>query len=45
MNKVVNVEIGLDRMDKKGLVVIFPESITQATSSVESCEPIADEYL
>ncbi|HAC63552.1 MAG TPA: cyanophycin synthetase [Cyanothece sp. UBA12306] len=36
------IEVGLDRVDKGGLVVIFPESVTRAISLIEKRNPISD---
>ncbi len=39
------IETGLDRVDKGGLVVIFPESVTRAISLIEKRNPLSDEDL
>jgi cyanophycin synthetase len=38
------IEYGLDKVDKGGLVVIFPESVTRAISLIQKRNPISDEH-
>ncbi len=37
------IEYGLDKVDKGGLVVIFPESVTRAISLIQKRNPISDD--
>ena len=39
------IELGLDRVDKGGLVVIFPESVSRAISLIKKRNPLSDESL
>lgn len=45
LDEVEAIETGLARVDKGGLVAIFPESITRTIYLIEKRNPIADEYL
>ena len=39
------IDLGLDRVDKGGLVVIFPESVSRAISLIKKRNPLSDEGL
>ncbi|MEM8780722.1 MAG: cyanophycin synthetase, partial [Cyanobacteria bacterium P01_G01_bin.49] len=39
------IELGLDRVDKGGLVVIFPESVSRAIALIQKRNPISDDSL
>ncbi|MEA5511409.1 cyanophycin synthetase [Crocosphaera sp. UHCC 0190] len=39
------LEFGLDKVEKGGLVVIFPESVSQAISVIKKRNPLADDGL
>lgn len=39
------IEVGLNRVNRGGLVVIFPESVTRAISLIQKRNPISDDNL